>query len=95
VARTELSFDPVVSRFILIGTSRYINDAKNLPSLPAVHNNLDAIERILRNSRIVGVPQDSITVIRDPSDKAALSARLIPSIRQAKDLLFIYYAGTV
>jgi len=90
---TELSFDPETSRFILIGTSRCIQDEQNLQPLPAVHNNLDALERILTNRDIVGVPPSSVTVIRDPNDKAALSVRLLPAIRQARDLLFIYYVG--
>jgi hypothetical protein len=88
-----LSFDPDKSRFILIGTSRCIADPDNLPELPAVRHNLDALERILLNPEIVGIRREGIIIIKDPRDKAELSSQLVNAARPAKDLLFIYYVG--
>jgi hypothetical protein len=93
VQAESLSFDPDKSRFILIGTSRCIGDPENLPELPAVRNNLDALERILLNPEIVGIRRECIAIIKDPRDKADLSKQLVNVALPAKDLLFIYFVG--
>ncbi len=53
--------DPSLSRAVLIGTGRY----HTLADLDAVHNNLDALARALRDRRVWGLPASHCVVVED------------------------------
>src|SRR4051812_48159273 len=91
----SLSFEPSQNRFVLIGMSRYKNAPASaaLPNLPTALNNLHALERLLLDPEIVGIPHNCITIIKDPRDKADLSRQLFDAAEPATDLLFIYFVG--
>ena len=54
--------DPLRSRAVLIGVGSY----QNLSSLPAVRNNLMALDAALRADRVWGLPSGNCTVVEDP-----------------------------
>jgi hypothetical protein len=87
--RDGLSYNLAKSRFLLVGTSRY----EHLAELKAVGHNLDAMERILLEKSIIGVPSENIHVVRNPEDKAQISKAFIEAADGAEDLLFFYFAG--
>ncbi|WP_147425085.1 caspase, EACC1-associated type [Bailinhaonella thermotolerans] len=85
-------FDPRASRAVLIGTSRYTGDP-GLHALPAVRNGLAALEAILLDTELCGLPRDRCVVITDPSDPREIGLALHEAGAAAEDLLLVYYAG--
>jgi hypothetical protein len=85
-------FAPSRSWAVLIGASRYTADPELSP-LPAVRNNLDALQTVLTDHRYCGFPRDRCTVITDPDDSQAIGRALAEAGEAAEDLLLVYYAG--
>jgi hypothetical protein len=83
--------DPVQSRALLVGTSRYVDDS--LHDLPAVANNLtDLAEALTAAGRGTLLPQ-SCTVLHNPADLPTLGRTLSRLAGEATDLFLVYYAG--
>lgn len=80
------------SRAILIGTSDYERQ-EMLQGLPAIRNNLTALEAILTNPRTGVFRSDSCIVVDTPDSPRSLMARLTRGAALAEDVLLVYYAG--
>jgi hypothetical protein len=76
------------SRAVVVGTSTYQPNL-GFESLPAVTKNLDDITTFLREQ--TGLTH--VTVIKDPTDNAAIIDAIRPAAQEAEDLLLFYYAG--
>ncbi|MEV5879686.1 caspase family protein [Streptomyces sp. NPDC052101] len=76
---------------MLIGTWRYTDPA--LTNLPAVAENLTALDRLLRDPGIWGLPETHCTVIANPVTAAEAMDPIIEAAAQATDTLLVYYAG--
>jgi len=83
--------DPQLSQVVLIGTSRYEDNA--LPDLPAVGKNIADLAAALVDSVHGLVPDSHCTVLADEGDIRLVGRRLRMAARQAEDLLLVYYAG--
>ncbi|MEV7238849.1 caspase family protein [Streptomyces sp. NPDC051020] len=83
--------DPNTSRAVLIGTWRYTDPA--LTNLPAVAENLTALDRLLCDPGIWGLPETHCTVIPNPATAAEVVDPIIEAAEQATDTLLVYYAG--
>src|SRR5450759_1417313 len=80
------------SRMVLIGVSDYEQHG-SLCGLPAVHNNLTALEAILTDP-IHGVfTNDHCLVVDSPDSPRSLMRRLTRGANEAEDVLLVYYAG--
>jgi Caspase domain len=80
------------SRMVLIGVSDYEQHG-SLCRLPAVHNNLTALEAILTDP-IHGVfTNDHCLVVDSPDSPRSLMRRLTRGANEAEDVLLVYYAG--
>ncbi|MEW1640274.1 caspase family protein [Streptomyces sp. NPDC093801] len=79
------------SRAVLIGASMFADG--DLPSIPAVRNNLDALHRALTHPRHGLLAPEHCRVLPDPGDQRAVGAALDWAAREAGDMLLVYYAG--
>ncbi|MBF8185566.1 caspase family protein [Nonomuraea sp. K274] len=77
------------SRAVLIGTSSYLQMA----ALPAVENNLKALQELLEDGALWGLPPTHCTVVRDPE----LATDMLDPVREAaaaaEDTLVVYFSG--
>ncbi|WP_433323747.1 caspase, EACC1-associated type [Spirillospora sp. CA-294931] len=78
------------SRVVLVGTARYAD--AGLPDLPAVANNLSALQRAFTRGPW-GLPQDRCTVLLDPEDPATVLGALHDAASDTGDTLVFYYSG--
>ncbi|NJP93679.1 hypothetical protein HCN51_30270 [Nonomuraea sp. FMUSA5-5] len=81
--------DPVESRAILIGVSKF----DHLAQLPAVENNLTAMREILLAPDLCGLLAENCTVVHNPSSPIELIHPIRQAAEKAKDMLLVYYAG--
>lgn len=81
--------DPGASRAVLIGTSQY----DHLEPLPTVANNLTALAEALASPACWGLPPQNCAIISDPMSSEEVMAAVRDSGKQARDTLFVYYAG--
>jgi putative AlgH/UPF0301 family transcriptional regulator len=83
--------DPGASRVVLIGVSRY----QLLPALPSVRGNVAALQDLLQNPELWGVPPENVHVLLDPDDPAAVSreVRKAATATGEAGLLLVYHAG--
>ncbi|MEU4623249.1 VWA domain-containing protein [Actinoplanes sp. NPDC023801] len=79
------------SRAVLIGTATY--DSGRLPDLPAVANNVTALWARLTDSELSGFRQRDCAVIVDPENPDDVLKPLKRAAREARDVLFVYFAG--
>jgi hypothetical protein len=79
------------SRAVLIGTSDFQNP--DLPSLPAVDDNLHALFRALTDPGTGILPGRNCQIVQSPDSPDSLMRRLRRSANEAEDLLLVYYAG--
>ncbi|WP_051877322.1 caspase family protein [Streptomyces natalensis] len=79
------------SRAVLIGTSRFGHTG--LPDIPSVEANLGALKAALTDPAHGLLAPEHCRVVSDPSDQAAVGAALSWAVREAEDLLLVYYAG--
>jgi hypothetical protein len=87
-----LSFDPLRSKVILIGTTQ-CEDQTNLPNLPAVGNNIKDLAGLFYNPEIIGLPKNSVEVILDAPTGTSLLTRLASVAKLTTDTLLVYYSG--
>ncbi|MEV6947868.1 caspase family protein [Streptomyces sp. NPDC051172] len=80
------------SRAVLIGTSRFPK-APELPSIPAVAANLNALRQVLTDAAAGTITPELCQVVSDPVDMQRLGPLLSNTIREATDVLLVYYAG--
>ncbi|MER6305547.1 caspase family protein [Streptomyces sp. NPDC001657] len=79
------------SRAVLIGTSRFTS--AELPDMPAVAANLRALKAALTHPAHGLLSPEHCRVVSDPADQATVGAALSWAVREADDLLLVYYAG--
>jgi hypothetical protein len=89
----QLSFDPNGTHIVLIGNTTCVHDTENLPDLPSVKNNVEALQRIFEAENIVGLDSACIETILDPQSSSQLLTRLSKTARKTTDTLLVYYAG--
>lgn len=82
--------DPATSRAVLIGTSTFHSD--ELPNLPAVAHNLDALDQVLTDPSH-GVIGGSTVLADDDITDAKVGVAVSEAAKEATDLLLVYYAG--
>ncbi|MFD8863930.1 caspase family protein [Streptomyces sp. NPDC059590] len=81
--------DPATSRAVLIG----VHDFEHLPPLKSVANNLNRLRDALTDPELWGLPKEHCQVIPQPRyDREVLHA-ISKAAGEAKDTLFVYYAG--
>ncbi|MFF2902763.1 caspase family protein [Streptomyces sp. NPDC057966] len=81
----------MASRAVLIGTGTF-QDSK-LPDIPAVRANLDAIRRTLTHPVHGVFAPEHCMVVDNPRDQITVGAALSLAVREAEDLLLVYYCG--
>ena len=84
--------DPDRSRVVLIGSSEY-EDSENLPSIPAVRNNLTDLHAVLTHPEHGIVTLDNCAVLLDETRLPAVGRALKDATSAAEDLLLVYAAG--
>jgi len=77
------------SRAVLIGTARY----DNMPALPNVANNLEALRGILTAPVLLGLAPEHCTVLLDPAEPHQVLRAVRNAAQEAEDTLIVYYAG--
>jgi hypothetical protein len=83
--------DGAASRAVLIGTSEF--HSSGLPAIPSVRANLEALGRALTDAVGGLLPAGNCQVVADPKGEGAVGAALTRAVREAEDLLLVYYAG--
>ncbi|XUL88464.1 hypothetical protein ACQ86D_18905 [Streptomyces galilaeus] len=83
--------DPGKSRIVLIGAAMY--DSPELDDIPAVENNLTALQQVLASEGGGIVPAVHCTVIQNPANQAMVGEAIGRAADSAEDLLLIYYSG--
>ncbi|TDD76496.1 caspase, EACC1-associated type [Actinomadura rubrisoli] len=81
--------DPLRSRAVLIGTSRYTY----LEQLPAVANNLTELARLLTDGQLCGIPAEHCEVVSNPDSIAEMLDPVAKAAQEATDVLIVYFAG--
>ncbi|MCG8330012.1 MAG: caspase family protein [Chitinophagales bacterium] len=86
----NLSFDPIKTKVILIGTSEYSDDFSCIPN---VQNNIQKLSEIISSPEIIGVPSKNIFKLINIPSKS-----LVKEIKKISDdlnisTLIIYYSG--
>ncbi|WP_238013097.1 caspase family protein [Dactylosporangium sp. AC04546] len=81
--------DPHRSRAVLVGSGAYTE----LEPLPAVPANLRALQGLLTDPRVWGLPPEHCRVVEDPASTDAIRDALHDACRDASDALVFYYAG--
>jgi hypothetical protein len=79
------------SRAVLIGTAKY--DSPHLPNLPAAAHNVTALRNRLTDSAYSGFDRRHCVSILNPASHDKVLAPLRKAAREARDLLFVYFAG--
>ncbi|WP_435596921.1 caspase, EACC1-associated type [Streptomyces anulatus] len=83
--------DRATSRAVLIGAGTFHDP--ELPDIPAVQANLDALRRTLTHPVHGAFAPEHCVVVADPKDQATVGAALSRAVREAEDLLLVYYCG--
>jgi hypothetical protein len=82
--------DRKLSRAVLIGASTF--QSSDLPDLPAVAHNLNALQQVLTDAHY-GVIDQCRDLVNDQVADAKVGAAIADAAREATDLLLVYYAG--
>lgn len=90
---SQLSIDTQQTVAILIGTSEFARDPRNLPPIPSVNNNIVDLANILRNKDIVGIPHSKLFIFLNHTNAGDVVTDVARKAAQAKDTLLLYYAG--
>jgi hypothetical protein len=81
--------DPELSRAVLIGLPEY----DHLPALPAVANNIAALREFFTSAEGWRLPTDHCVVVTKPRTPSDVVDPLRRASTEARDTLFVYYAG--
>ncbi|GIE29613.1 hypothetical protein Ait01nite_026580 [Actinoplanes italicus] len=79
------------SRAVLIGTARY--DNPYLANLPAAANNVTELESRLTDSAYSGFRRENCASVVNPRSDREVLLPLAKAAEEARDLLFVYFAG--
>ncbi|MGG2460028.1 caspase, EACC1-associated type [Streptomyces sp. RGM 3693] len=79
------------SRAVLIGTGRFTSP--DLPGIPSVTANLQGLWAALTHPVQGLLAPEHCRVVADPTDQSAVGAALAWAVREAEELLLVYYAG--
>ncbi|MET7331684.1 YDG/SRA domain-containing protein [Nonomuraea sp. NPDC005650] len=74
---------------MLLGTSRYTC----MHELPAVENNLQALQELLQDETLWGLPPENCTVISNPQSSIEMLDPVREAVAAARDTLLVYFAG--
>ncbi|MFF3731186.1 LCP family protein [Streptomyces sp. NPDC002476] len=83
--------DGAASRAVLIGAGTFQDP--ELPDIPAVRANLDALRRTLTHPVHGVFAPEYCVVVDDPKDPNTVGAALSRAVDEAEDLLLVYYCG--
>jgi hypothetical protein len=86
---TETLPDPQASQAVLIGVANYVV----LEPLPAVGNNLSALQAVLTDRQIWGLPEENCRLVREPQTADTVFDILQSASNLATDTLVFYFAG--
>ncbi|MFD5633689.1 caspase family protein [Streptomyces sp. NPDC127077] len=78
------------SRAVLIGTSRYDSDLRDLL---AVRNNLEVLQELLTSDAFGGFSRRRCTVVQDAPDPRSVCATVREAAMTATDTLLVYFSG--
>ncbi|MER6143005.1 caspase family protein [Streptomyces sparsogenes] len=81
--------DPTTSRAVLIG----VHDFVHLPPLKSVANNLNRLRDALTDPDLWGLPKEHCEVLPQPGSGVEVFRAISKAAGEAKDTLFVYYAG--
>ena len=88
----ELSIDTQNTWALLIGTGTF--EDTQFPNIPAAENNLNSLRELLKNPKIVGIPERQIMLVKDQTNLYNhLDKLLRESLPQQVDTIIIYYIG--
>jgi hypothetical protein len=76
---------------VLIGAGTFRDP--ELPDIPAVRTNLDDLRQVLTHPVHGLLTADHCQALADPADQAAVGVALTAAVREAEDLLLVYYCG--
>ncbi|MEV0161312.1 caspase, EACC1-associated type [Nonomuraea fuscirosea] len=79
------------SRAVLIGAGTFHDP--ELPDIPAVRTNLEDLRQVLTHPVHGLFEADHCQTLADPADQAAVGVALTAAVREAEDLLLVYYCG--
>jgi len=77
---------------VLIGTASYTPNS-GLEDLPAVRNNLTDLAAALTHPDILGLPEDQIVTLLDPTEAGVVGEAILTAGERSSGTLLIYYAG--
>ncbi|MFG1930929.1 protein kinase [Mycobacterium sp. NPDC048908] len=80
---------PQHSRAVLVGSSVF----DYLDDLPAVRNNIEALEACLLDKELWGIDRQNVSRSMDPVDEKSLLDLIHTAAEEATDTLIVYYAG--
>ncbi len=81
---------PRGSRAVLIGTSRYDSDLRDLL---AVRNNLEVLQELLTSDAFGGFSSQRCTVVQDAPDPRSVCTTVREAAMTATDTLLVYFSG--
>ncbi|MEV5887888.1 caspase, EACC1-associated type [Nonomuraea fuscirosea] len=76
---------------MLIGAGTFHDP--ELPDIPAVRTNLEDLRHVLTHPVHGLLEADHCQTLADPADQAAVGVALTTAVREAEDLLLVYYCG--
>ncbi|MCG5220630.1 caspase, EACC1-associated type [Streptosporangium sp. KLBMP 9127] len=76
---------------MLIGAGAFRDP--ELPDIPAVRTNLEDLRQVLTHPVHGLLTADHCQALADPADQAAVGVALTTAVREAEDLLLVYYCG--
>ncbi len=79
------------AKAVLIGTADFAYD-ESLPSIPNVENNINDLENVLTDSKIIGIPKENITKIFN-GNSTSIKLALQKIVKEQPTTLLIYYSG--
>jgi Caspase domain len=85
---TDLGWDPLRSRAVLIGTSAY----QYLPKVGPAANSLNRMRKVL-TSDLCGWPEDRVVVLANVEKPGELPDELVELFADAEDVALFYYVG--